>query len=430
MDILSSPRELTIGQSIYDLIEELFPLNRSITGNGVRKTFDIIKKHIPVEIKEVPSGTQVYDWIVPKEWNIKDAFIKNSKGEIVVDFKNSNLHVVSYSKPIHTKMTLEELKSHLYTIPEHPDWIPYLTTYYKEDWGFCLTHNQYEKLEDDTYEVYIDSSLQNGSLTYGELFIEGELKDEVLLSTYTCHPSMCNDNLTGPAVLVYLAKYLLNIKPRYSYRLLFIPETIGSITWLCLNEEKINNIKHGLILTCLGDRGQLTYKLSIDGNAVIDKVVKKVLEDSGEIYKLIDFFPPGSDERQYSTPGFNLPVGSLLRSCYNYFPEYHTSADNLDFISPEYLQDSYDKYVQVLYMLDYNRTYINLNPKCEPQLGKRGLYRTIGGLRDFDSALFAMLYLCNGENTLLDIAIRANEKFINVKNAADALERCNLIKAV
>ncbi|AAK80152.1 aminopeptidase-like protein [Clostridium acetobutylicum] len=420
------------GGEIYNLIEELFPICRSITGNGVRKTMDIIRKHIPLEIHEVKSGTKVFDWTVPKEWNIKDAYVRNSKGEKVIDFKENNLHVMSYSVPVHKTMTLDELKPYLHTIPGNKDRIPYLTSYYKENWGFSLTQNKFDELCDDDYEVVIDSSLEDGSLTYGEYYIRGELEEEILLTTYTCHPSMCNDNLSGVALITFIAKALSKLKTKYSYRFLFAPETIGSITWLSRNEDKLKNIKMGLVATCVGDAGIKNYKRTKFGDAEIDKIVEKVLMHCGSEYYVADFFPWGSDERQFSSPGINLPVGSLMRSCYG-FDGYHTSADNLCYMNKDGLADSYKTYLEVIYTIENNRTYLNLNPKCEPQLGKRGIYRMIGGGSDYPFDEFAMFWVLNmsdGKNSLLDIAYKSGMEFRRIKYAADALYRVELLKLV
>ena len=432
-DMNYSKLDKGIGNEIYDLMVKLYPICRSITGNGVRETLEMIKEHIPIEIIEVPSGTQVFDWTVPKEWNIKDAYVKNSKGEKVIDFRESNLHVLNYSIPVNKKMPLEELKENLYTLPDYPDWTPYLTSYYEDNWGFCLPHKQYKNLEEGTYEVVIDSTLEDGKLTFGELYIKGKSDDEILFSCYICHPSLCNDNLSGTVLLTFLSKLLLNLDLKYSYRFLFIPETIGAITWLSLNEDKISNIKHGLVATCVGDSGSTTYKKTRDGDALIDKVVQKVLFDLGEQYNIVDFFPSGSDERQYSSPGFNLPVGSLMRTMYGRFPEYHTSADNLDFVKPQYLVDSLEKYLKVVFVLENNITYLNLNPKCEPQLGKRGLYRMIGHPKSagFDeSAMLWVLNMSDGENSLLDISIRSGMSFKNIKEASDALYTNQILQLV
>jgi len=422
-----------INYKMYNLMKELYPICRSITGDGTRETLKIIKEHIPIKIHEIPTGTKVFDWTIPKEWNIKDAYIKNSKGKKIVDFEKSNLYVLNYSVPVHLEMSLEEVKKHIFTLPDYPDWIPYLTSYYKENWGFCMSHRQYEKLENDVYEVVIDSTLEDGHLTYGELYLKGENEEEVLLTCYICHPSLCNDNLSGIVLLTFLAKHLKDIKLKYSYRFLFIPETIGAITWLSLNEDKVSKIRHGLVATCVGDPGKSTYKKSKIGNAVIDKVVEKALIDSGAPYGIIDFFPSGSDERQFCSPGFNLPVGSLMRTPYGHFPEYHTSADNLDFVCPEYLADSYKKYANVVSILESNVTYLNLNPKCEPQLGRRGLYGMIGGQKIGcvnELAIFWVLNLSDGTNSLLDISIRSEMSFMGIKNAADVLVKKRLLKEI
>jgi aminopeptidase-like protein len=421
----------SIGNQMYDLMKELYPICRSITGNGVRETLNIIRKHIPLQTFEVPTGTKTFDWTIPKEWNIKDAYIKNSKGEKIIDFKKSNLHVLNYSLAINKKMNLEELKEHLFTLPDYPDWIPYLTSYYKDNWGFCLTHNQYKNLKEDTYEVVIDSTHKEGHLSYGEFYIKGESDEEVLFSTYLCHPSLCNDNLSGVALLTFLAKYLKDLNLKYSYRFLFIPETIGAITWLSLNEDKLSKIKHGLVATCVADPGKLTYKRTRDGNSEINKIVEKVLEDSKNEYRIVDFFPAGSDERQYNSPGINLSVGSLMRTMYGYFPEYHTSADNLDFVGPEHIKDTFIKYLQVIYLLENNHKYTNLNPKCEPQLGRRGLYRMVGGQKvgGIDQmAIFWVLNLSDGTNSLLDISTRSKMSFEQIKNVADVLMENDLLQ--
>lgn len=420
-----------LGKEMYQLMSELYPICRSITGNGVRETLGKIKRIVPIEVHEVASGTKVFDWTVPKEWNIKDAYVKNSKGEKIIDFKKSSLHILNYSVPIQKKVSLRELKEHLFTLPEHPDWIPYRTSYYSENWGFCISHNQFTKLEEDTYEVCIDSSLENGNLTYGEYYIKGDLSDEVLISTHICHPSLCNDNLSGIVLAVSLAKYLSQASLRYSYRFLFIPGTIGSITWLCLNESKVSIIKHGLIVVCVGDSGKFTYKKTRQGNMEIDRIVTNVLKDSDKDFDVIDFFPYGYDERQYCSPGFDLPVGCLMRTPHGQFPEYHTSADNLDFVKPENLAISFSIYLAVLNILENNKKYVNQNPKCEPQLGKRGLYHKIGGQDDSEAFQLAMLWVLNlsdGRNSLMDISERAKLGFDLIKEAADTLAEHGLLK--
>ncbi len=419
------------GSGMYGLISELYPFCRSITGNGVRQTLDTLQKHIPLQINEVPTGTSAFDWEVPREWNIRDAFIKNSKGEKIIDFRKSNLHVLNYSIPVNKKVNLEELKKHVFTLPDRPDWVPYRTSYYQENWGFCMSHNQLKSLPEDTYEVFIDSDLKDGSLTYGEFFIKGDIKDEVLLSTHICHPSLCNDNLSGIVLLTFLSKILNKQSLKYSYRFLFIPGTIGSIVWLSKNEDTAKRIKHGLVVTLLGDDSDFTYKKSRSGNAVIDLAAEHYLKSSDIPHKTVDFFPYGYDERQYCSPGFDLPVGCLTRKQHGEFPEYHTSADNMDFVKPGRLAESLAVYLEILNILEHNATYINLNPKCEPQLGRRGLYEKIGGTNETQTMQLAALWILNmsdGKNSLLDIAIKSGIEFRIIKKSADALIECNLLK--
>lgn len=423
----------SMGTEMYNLIDELFPICRSITGDGVRETLKIVQKHIPIKINEVSSGTQVYDWVIPKEWNIRDAFVKDSSGNKIIDFKKSNLHILQYSVPIHKKMSFDELKNHLYTLEEYPNYIPYKTSYYQENWGFCISHKQFQTLDDDEYEVFIDSTLENGSLTYGELFFKGEIEDEILFSTYICHPSMCNDNLSGVSLLTFLAKTLIDKKTKYSYRFLFIPETIGAISWLSKNENDVHKIKYGVVATCVGDSGQLTYKKTKQDNTLLDKIVEKILVDSRDPYEIVDFFPTGSDERQFSSPGFNIPVGSLVRTLYGKFPEYHTSADNIDFMNKKSLQDSFVKYHSIIYVLENNVIYKNQNPKCEPNLGKRKLYDLIGANKKLSSnsnAIFWLLNQSDGNTSLLEIATKSNISFIDIKNMADILVSHNLLTIV
>lgn len=419
-----------VGQEMYRLMAELYPICRSITGNGVRETLNIIGRHIPLESHEVPTGTAVFDWTVPKEWNIRDAYVKNSRGEKVVDYRKSNLHVVNYSTPVKAKMPLEELKKHLFSLPEYPDRIPYRTSYYNESWGFCLAHNDLSRLRDGEYEVCIDSTLEPGHLTYGEYLIRGETDAEVLISTHVCHPSLANDNLSGVALATGLAMALGKLRRRYSYRFLFVPGTIGSIAWLFRNQDGVAKIKHGLVLVDVGDAGQFTYKKSRRGDAEVDRAAIHVLKHSGN-HDVRDFDPYGHDERQYCSPGFNLPVGCFSRTPHGEFPEYHTSADDLTLVRPEYLSESFATCLSVLRVLNDNRRYVNLNPMCEPQLGKRGLYRMIGGPKDGGVQELALLWTLNfsdGEHSLLDISERSGINFDEVKKAADALLRHELLR--
>lgn len=420
------------GDEMYRLVTELYPICRSITGNGVRQTLSAFARFIPLQVHEVPSGTQVFDWTVPKEWNIRDAYVANSKGERVIDFKKSNLHVLNYSSPVRKKMSLAELRPHLFTLPDRPDWIPYRTSYYKETWGFCLSQNQLEAMPDGEYEVVVDSTLEPGSLTYGEYFIPGRSEEEVLISCHICHPSLCNDNLSGNAIAVWLASRLAKLKGlKYSYRFLFIPGTIGSITWLSRNVQNAARIKHGLVVVCVGDSGGFSYKSSRRGDAVIDRAVQHLLNTETKEPKFIDFYPYGYDERQFCSPGFNLAVGSLSRSTHGTFPEYHTSADNLDFVSARNLAESLKIYAKVVDTLENDDVWVNQSPQCEPQLGKRGLYSNVGATthRPFNEmALLWVLNLTDGEHSLLQIAERSKMPFEAVKRAAEALARSGLLK--
>ena len=339
LDCVSAPASARVGQAMYELTSRLYPICRSITGDGVRASLRILQDIIPLKIREVPSGTQVFDWTVPLEWNIKTAYVRNSKGKKVIDFENSNLHVLNYSVPVRTRLSLAELRKHCYTRPDRPDWIPYRTSYYERNWGFCLSHNQLMALPEDEYEIVVDLSLEQGHLTYGEWFLKGQTDDEILISAHVCHPSLANDNLSGLAVATFLANQLSACPVRYSYRVLFLPGTIGPITWLSHNEEAVHKVKHGLVLACVGDAGKTTYKKSRRSDADIDKAVVHVLKHSGSDYAVEEFSPIGYDERQFCSPGFNLPVGCFMRTPHGQFPEYHTSADDLDLVKPELLAD-------------------------------------------------------------------------------------------
>ena len=423
-----------VGDEMYALVEELYPLCRSITGHGVRRTLDVLRKHIPLQVHEVPSGTPVFDWTVPREWNIQDGYVKAPNGERVIDFRRSNLHVVGYSLPVRARMSLAELRPHLFTRPDFPEAIPYRTSYYQETWGFCLPQRELDALPDGEYEVVIDASLEPGSLTYGEYQLPGASAEEVLISCHVCHPSLCNDNLSGIAVATMLAKWLSATTPhRYSYRVLFIPGTIGSITWLARNETQVGHIRHGLVLASVGDAGGFTYKRSRRGNAEIDVVVEHVLRHAGTPYKIEDFSPYGYDERQFCSPGFDLPVGCFMRTPHAEFREYHTSADNLDLVRPSALAGSLRACAEVVGVLEGNARCLNLNPKCEPQLGKRGLYRALGGQLDRASRELAMLWVLNmsdGTRTLLQIAERAGLPFAQIRAVADALGEHGLLRTL
>jgi aminopeptidase-like protein len=428
-ELLESLHRDAVGAEMHALVRDLYPICRSITGDGVRETLRRLSGHIELQTVEVPTGTQVYDWEIPKEWNIRDAFVKNSLGERVIDFRQLNLHVVNYSLPVHRTMTLDELRPHLHTLPDNPDWVPYRATHYSEGWGFCLSHRTLEQLPDGEYEVCIDSSLEDGHLTYGEFLLPGATENEVLVSCHVCHPSLCNDNLSGIVVAVFLVKHLSGVSLRNSYRFLFIPGMIGSIAWLNRNEERTTRIRHGLVLTCVGDAGSITYKKSRHGNAMIDRAFAHVLTHAGRPYEIRDFTPYGYDERQYCSPGFNLPVGCMMRTPFGEFPEYHSSADNPSFVRAESLADSLVTCLKVSEILEHNTVCRNLKPRCEPRLGKRGLYNVFGGTRvqDYQLALLWVLNQSDGQQDLLGVAEKSGLDFSLVHDAADSLLGTDLL---
>lgn len=417
------------GQELHAFAAELYPICRSITGDGIRETIQAIRRRIPLSVTEVPSGTPVFDWTIPREWNIRDAYIKGPDGNKIVDFKALNLHAMNYSTPIHASMPLSELKPHLFTLPDRPDWVPYRTSYYQDNWGFCLSHRQMLALPDGEYEVVIDSTLADGHLSYGECYLPGRSEEEVLISCHSCHPSLANDNLSGITVATALAELLSGVERRYSYRFLFIPGTIGAITWLARNMEAARRIRHGLVLTCIGDSGGFHYKKSRQSDADIDRAVAHVLRHHPEQHEILEFSPYGYDERQYCSPGFNLAVGCLMRSVWGTFPEYHTSADNLSFIQPAKLAESLRVCASVMDVLENDQRYCNQNPYCEPQLGRRGLYRSTGG-DSVGTEISARLWVLNfsdGKHSLLDIAERSGLPFATIHAAAALLRDAGLL---
>jgi aminopeptidase-like protein len=425
------------GPAMYRLVEELYPICRSITGEGVRRTLQVIDRALApsasLGMVEVPTGTPVLDWTVPLEWNVSDAYIADRTGRRLVDFRESNLHVVSYSIPVRARMPLSLLRSHLFSLPDHPDWIPYRTSYYEQAWGFCVPQRQLDSLPDEDYDVVIESSLAPGNLSYGELVLPGDTEDEILISTHVCHPSLADDNLSGIAVSVFLARELAS-RPqrRHTFRFLYAPGTIGAITWLARNRERAPRIKHGLTLTCLGDAHPFTYKRTVGGAAEIDRAAAHVLLHAGYPHDVIDFFPYGYDERQYNSPGFRLPVGSLMRGRHGRFAEYHTSADNLAFVSPDRLGESWTVVAGIVDVLEGNLSYNNLAPDGEPQLGRRGLYRAMGGtdIPNLQLALLWVLNLSDGEHPLLAIAERAGLPFSVIRSAAELLVRHGLLELI
>jgi aminopeptidase-like protein len=424
------------GLEIHELMRELFPLCRSLTGPGVRRTLEILAEKVPLEVTEVASGTPVLDWTVPPEWSIEDAWIADADGRRLVDFRESSLHVVSYSAPVRGRFGFDEIRDRLFTLPDRPTLVPYRTSYWSETWGFCLAHERLADLERaGELEVVIESRLAPGHLVYGEVVVPGETPEEVLLSTHICHPSLANDNLSGIALLATLARRVAETRPRLTHRFLFSPGTIGPVTWLARNAESLQRIKHGMVVVCVGDPGPLTYKRSRRGRAAVDRAAAHVLAHRGNGASVRDFEPWGSDQRQFCSPGFDLPVGCLMRTPPGEFPENHTSADDLSFVTPAALADSLKACLEILAILDQDRTVVNLSPYGEPQLGRRGLFRSAGGagvraeagLPD-ERALLWVLNLADGRHSLLDIAERSGMRFDVVQFAAQALEDAGLVE--
>ena len=432
-------RELDLvgtGAAMHAFAAALQPIPRSLTGNGVRATLAAIGERIPLVVHEVPTGAPVLDWTIPREWNLRSAWIKGPSGETVVDAVDSPLHVVGYSVPVRVLLPLAELQEHLYSLPEYPDRVPYRTSYWRETWGFCLPHQRRAALPEGEYEVLIDATLADGALTYGECFLPGETAREVLISTHVCHPALANDNLSGLALATFLAERLAAVPRHYSYRFLFVPGTIGAITWLARNEDAAARIDHGLVVANVGDSGGFHYKRSLRGDAAIDRAVPQALAAIGETVAVEDFVPFGYDERQYCSPGFDLPVGSLTRTPWGRYPEYHTSADDLTFIRPEALAGSLRAYLAVAALLESNarrgayRRYRNLAPKGEPQLGRRGLYASLGGTTSGRERELALLWILNqseGRHDLLAIAERAGMPLEAIAEAAEALSVAGLL---
>ncbi len=420
-----------IGRELHAFAARLYPICRSITGTGVRQTLHLISERIPLQVREVPSGTAVYDWEVPLEWNIEDAALLDPDGARIADFRQHNLHLVSYSEPFSGTLPLAELEPHLHSLPEHPGWIPYRTSYYRRNWGFCLRHTTRQGLRPGRYGIEIASSLARGSLTYGEIAIPGRSRDEVLFFTHICHPSLANDNTSGMAVATALAQWIATASRRYSYRFVFAPGTIGSLCWLRQNERRLGRVRAGLVLGLLGDPGALTYKSSRNGATATDTIASYVVGQIDPMSRVTPFSPYGYDERQLCSPGFDLPVGRLTRSPNDGYPEYHSSADDLALIRPQYLAQSLDACRLFVTVLEDDFTYVNRSPKGEPQLGKRGLYGAVGGTSPGERE-HAMLWILNqsdGSRSLLDIARRAGLPFDLVRDAASALERAGLLAA-
>jgi aminopeptidase-like protein len=419
------------GNDMYSWASDLYPICRSITGRGVRKTLSYIKELIPdITIHEVPSGKKVFDWTVPEEWFIYDAWIEDDNGKKIVDFKNNNLHLVGYSIPINTTLSLEKLQNHLYSLPDQPNAIPYVTSYYKKDWGFCLSHNQRESLEKGNYKIHINSELKKGFLNYGEVYIKGRSKKEVFLSTYICHPSMANNELSGPVVTTALVQWLkASLDLNYSYRIVFIPETIGSITYLSKNYKKLkSNVIAGYNISCVGDDLAYSYLPSRDGNTMSDKAALHCLSHLAKDFKQYSWLDRGSDERQYCAPGIDMPIASIMRTKYGEYPEYHTSLDNMSFISPDGLNGALNIISHAIGCIENN-----LFPKAlilgEPQLGKRGLYPDTsikGSAKDTDIMMNILTY-ADGTRDLIDISNILGLPLWEVKKIVDLLQENKLI---
>jgi aminopeptidase-like protein len=425
-----------VGDEMLALMRELYPLCRSLTGDGVRETLRIVDSVLPLEVTEVPTGTPIFDWTVPREWNIADAWIADTSGRRIVDFRESNLHVVGYSTPVRQRMRGSELAERLHTHPERPDWIPARTAYWADTWGFCVTGAQREAIHPDgEYEVCVDSTLDDGHLSYAEAVLPGTGQDEVLLSTYICHPSLCNDNLSGIAVLAFAGRELARRDRRLTYRLLFSPGTVGPLAWLSRNLDRLGCIRHGVVVDCVGDRGPITYKRSRRGSAEVDRAAAHVLRHARPDAVVEDFVPWGGDERQFCSPGFDLPVGTLMRSAHGVFPEYHSSADNFDVVTADSLADSLEVLLEIVGVLERNASYRSLVPYGEPQLGRRGLYGpiSVGVPREeesFQRAVLWVLNLADEQHSLLDVADRADLPFPEVARAADALLHARLFEQV
>lgn len=416
--------------------DRLWPITRSLTGNGNRESLKILSEIIPLKVREVPSGTQCFDWTVPPEWNITEAWIKDENGKEIINFTNNNLHILGYSIPFEGWLTYQELAPHIFTLPDQPEVIPYLTSYYKERWGFCMAHKDFLALDQNArYQVKINSALDpSGSMTIADAYIKGESEKEIFFSTYICHPSMANNELSGPLVTSFIYDKLKNRKLKYSYRFIFVPETIGSIYYLSqFGEHLRNHLEAGFVVTTIGDNGKFSYKRSRRGNALPDRAAELILKQTQPEYNIENFFPTGSDERQYCSPGFNLPVGSIMRTRYAKYKEYHTSGDNKEFICFAAMQQSVELYLKVIELIENNKFYINKMPFCEPQLGKRGLYPSLGSQKDTALAVDAMMWVLNladGTKDLIDIITASNHDYKTILSVAATLEQNGLLEEV
>jgi len=423
----TAPAPDAVGQELHELMRELIPIRRSLTGDGVRQTLAVLAREVPLEVIETPTGTSVFDWTVPREWNVREAWIEAPDGERVLDLADSPLHVLGYSAPVDAVVPLAELREHVFTHPDDPDLLPYRTSYWEEQWGFCMTRRRLDALADGNYRVRIDSTLEDGSLTSAEQTIPGESQDEFLLSTYVCHPALANDNLSGVVLLWALARALGEQRLQHTFRLLWSPGTLGPLCWLARNRDRLDRVAHGLVVSCVGDPGPLRYKRSRRGDATIDRAAAYVLGDeAGSI--VVDWQPTGGDERQFCSPGFDLPVGTLSRTPHGLFPEYHSSADDLDLVTPDSLGASYRAALQLIDLVETNVRYRNLSPYGEPQLGRRGLYQSVPDGTNPEAAYLWLLSLSDGSHDLLAIAERSGLPFESVRDAAATLEGHELLE--
>lgn len=422
------------GNNLLQIMDDLFPIMRSITGPGVRKSLEKLQAIAPLVVHEVKSGSDVLDWTVPEEWHFKRAWIEDGKGTIVLDSESSNLHVVNFSVAVDQIMSREELLPHLHSLPETPHSVPYRTTYYAEQWGFCLSHNELQQLGDGPFHVRIDAKRTPGVLNYGEICVPGESPSEILISTHICHPQLANDNLSGMVLAAALANYIGKNKPSLTWRFVFVPGTIGAISWLSQNQNTVSTIVGGLVLTGLGDSSSFNWKKTRAGNGWIDRLVQQVLEQAvPDYHATLPFSPYGYDERQYCSPGFNLPIGRLTRAVHGTFPEYHTSDDNMDFVSASKLEESLELLKGIADAIDIDMVYQNLSPYAEPQLGRRGLYSAFGANVDpgrFQMALLWMLNQSDGTHSLSDISTVSKIPILELHDAAIILVEHELLIAV
>jgi aminopeptidase-like protein len=429
VDWSNTPEPDVVGRELHALMSELFPIPRSLTGDGVRATLGILARDIPLEVVELPTGTQVFDWTLPREWNVREAWVKGPDGTRVIDVADSPLHLLGYSVPVDTTLDREELREHLFTDPRDPDVVPYRTSYWSERWGFCTSQSVAEELPPGSYRVLIDSTLEDGHVTYGEVSLDGAEDGVFLVSTTICHPSLANDNLSGIVVLAGLARVLRDQALRHSFRLVWSPGTIGPLCWLHENPGVVHDIRHGFAVSCVGDPGPLTYKRSRRGHAEIDEAAAAVLRHR-EGAQVRDWSPYGGDERQFCSPGFDLPFGALSRTPADAFPQYHSSADDLELVRPEALGDSLHAALAIIDSVERNETYVNASPYGEPQLGRRGLYRSVGGGSSEEAAVLWVLSLSDGSASLLDIASRSGLPFPTIRAAADSLLDAELLRRV